>query len=202
MVCDARCGGCRITVMAEHSDLSSSATQSVTLWLGQLQAGDSDAAQQLWQRYVDRLIRLASRKLGDLPRRVADEEDVVISAFNDFLRGVEEGRFARLDDREDLWQVLVMLTERKAIGLRRKVQAEKRGAGQVRGNRRWRQMRSAPPRRGLDSWLAVNLRRNSPPRCKRSSVAFMGCSPMTHCGKSHAGSWRATRMRNSPRGST
>ncbi len=76
---------------------------------------------------------MASRKLGDLPRRVADEEDVVLSAFHDFLRGVEEGRFTRLDDREDLWQVLVMLTERKAIGLRRKTQAEKRGGGQVRG---------------------------------------------------------------------
>ena len=32
-----------------------------------------------------------------------------------------------------LWQVLVMLTERKAIGLRRHVQAAKRGDGQVRG---------------------------------------------------------------------
>ena len=64
---------------------------------------------------------------------MADEEDVVLSAFHDFLRGVEEGRFTRLDDREDLWQVLVMLTERKAIGLRRKIQAEKRGGGQVRG---------------------------------------------------------------------
>jgi DNA-directed RNA polymerase specialized sigma24 family protein len=119
--------------MAEHPDLSSSAAQSVTLWLGQLQAGDSAAAQQLWQRYLERLLRLASRKLGDLPRRVADEEDVVLSAFHDFLRGVEEGRFARLDDREDLWQVLVMLTERKAIGLRRHEQADKRGGGQVRG---------------------------------------------------------------------
>jgi DNA-directed RNA polymerase specialized sigma24 family protein len=64
---------------------------------------------------------------------VADEEDVVLSAFNDFLRGVEEGRFTRLDDREDLWQVLVMLTERKAIALRRQMQADKRGPGQVRG---------------------------------------------------------------------
>jgi DNA-directed RNA polymerase specialized sigma24 family protein len=119
--------------MADHDDSSPTADQSVTVWLGQLQARDSAAAQQLWQRYLERLLRLAGRKLGDLPRRVADEEDVVLSAFNDFLRGVEEERFARLDDREDLWQVLVMLTERKAIGLRRRVQAEKRGGGQVRG---------------------------------------------------------------------
>jgi DNA-directed RNA polymerase specialized sigma24 family protein len=119
--------------MSNARDPSPPAEQSVTNWLEQLQAGDSAAAKQLWQRYVERLIRLASRKLGDLPRRVADEEDVVLSAFHDFLRGVEEGRFTRLDDREDLWQVLVMLTERKAIGLRRQTQAEKRGGGQVRG---------------------------------------------------------------------
>ncbi len=112
---------------------SSSTDQSVTVWLGQLRVGDSAAAQQLWQRYVERLIRLAHRKLGDLPRRVADEEDVALAAFHDFLRGVEDGRFTRLDDRDDLWQVLVMLTERKAIGLRRHVQAEKRGDGQVIG---------------------------------------------------------------------
>ena len=119
--------------MSNTADASSSLERSVTLWLRQLQAGDSAAAQQLWQRYVERLIRLASRKLGDLPRRVADEEDVVLSAFKGFLRGVEEGRFAQFDDREDLWQVLVVLTERKAIGLRREIRADKCGGGQVRG---------------------------------------------------------------------
>lgn len=89
------------------------------------------AAHRLWQRYLDRLIRLASRKLGNLPRLFADEEDVAVSAFHDFLRGVEKGHFPQLEDRDDLWQVLVMLTERRAIGLRRKTLAEKRGAGHV-----------------------------------------------------------------------
>ena len=36
---------------------------------------------QLWQRYYRRLLGLARKKLGDSPRRVADEEDVVLSAF-------------------------------------------------------------------------------------------------------------------------
>ena len=130
-VCEPPSDDGKIAGMSKPADSSSSTKQSVTLWLAQLQAGDSAAAQQLWQRYLNRLIRLASRKLGDLPRRVADEEDVANSAFHGFLRGVQEGRFTRLEDREELWQVLVMLTERKAIGLRRKTQAEKRGAGQV-----------------------------------------------------------------------
>ena len=124
---------------------------------------------------MERLIRLASRKLGDLPRRVADEEDVVLSAFNDFLRGVEDGRFTRLDDRDDLWQVLVMLTERKAIGLRRHDPGEKRGGGQVRGESAVEMDRCAAvvPHQGSVSWLAASRRRSLPPQVQervRSAV--------------------------------
>lgn len=111
--------------MSEH--------RSVTEWIEGLKSGDSAAAGEIWQRYIDRLVRLARAKLGTSPRRVADEEDVALSAFNDFLQGVDDGRFPRLDDRDDLWQILVMLTERKAIGQRRREQAQKRGGGQVRG---------------------------------------------------------------------
>jgi len=119
--------------MSSESQPPSVSRQSVTVWLEQLKSGDSAAAGQLWQRYLDRLIHLAHRKLGDRPLRVADEEDVVLSAFHAFLQGVEQQRFARLDDRDDLWQVLVMLTERKAIALMRREGAAKRGSGQVRG---------------------------------------------------------------------
>jgi RNA polymerase sigma factor (sigma-70 family) len=106
---------------------------SVTAWLNELKQGESDAAERLWKQYVEQLVRLADRKLGKLPKRVADAEDVVLSAFRHFLNGVEENRFAKLEDRHDLWSVLVMLTERRAIGLRRQEKAQKRGGGKVRG---------------------------------------------------------------------
>jgi RNA polymerase sigma factor (sigma-70 family) len=111
----------------------SPAEESVTLWLSELKAGDSAAAGRIWKRYVARLVRVAKNKLGRSPRRVADEEDVVLSAFNGFLEGVDAGRFVKLDDRDDLWQVLVMLTERHAVTLRRHERARKRGGGEVRG---------------------------------------------------------------------
>ena len=110
-----------------------SADESVTTWLAHLKAGRSDAAHEIWHRYVEQLVRLARRKLGRTPRRAADEEDVVLSAFEGFLAGVDDGRFLRLEDRDDLWQVLVMLTERRAIALRRRELAIKRGGGEVRG---------------------------------------------------------------------
>lgn len=114
--------------------MSSSDDASVTGWLGKLKSGHTDVAQQLWCRYVERLVRLANRKLGNSPRRVADEEDVAIVAFNAFLQGVEAGRFSKLDDRDDLWQILVMLTERKATDQIRAELAAKRGKGAVRGD--------------------------------------------------------------------
>ena len=109
------------------------ADTSVTTWVERLKTGDSQACHALWQRYLKRLIGLARHKLGDAPRRMADEEDVAQSAFNGFFRGVEQKRFTRLESREDLWQVLVMLTERKATGLKRRERAAKRGQGHVRG---------------------------------------------------------------------
>jgi hypothetical protein len=92
---------------------------SVSGWLGQLKDGDPDAAQHLWQRYFARLVGLARARLQGTPRQAADEEDVALSAFKSFCAGVKQGRFPRLDDRDDLWRLLVTLTARKAAHLRR-----------------------------------------------------------------------------------
>lgn len=103
-----------------------SESASVTVWIQQLQAGNSLAAQKLWEGYFHRLVGLARGKLRSMPRRSADEEDVALSAFDSFFRGVEHGRFPKLDDRDDLWQILLMITERKAIDLLQHEGREKR----------------------------------------------------------------------------
>jgi DNA-directed RNA polymerase specialized sigma24 family protein len=104
-----------------------SSAGSVTHWLGQLKEGEQDAAQPLWEGYFQRLVRLARKKLGGAQRRVADEEDVALSAFDSFCRGAEQGRFPQLADRHDLWRLLVVITARKALDLRNREQALKRG---------------------------------------------------------------------------
>ena len=103
-----------------------SADGSVTRWLGQLQAGDPAAAQQLWERYFRRLVGLA-QEAARAPRRAADEEDVALSAFDSFCRGTEQGRFPDLADRDGLWRLLVLMTARKAMHLRRDEGRQKRG---------------------------------------------------------------------------
>jgi DNA-directed RNA polymerase specialized sigma24 family protein len=108
-------------------------SSSVTTWLRQLKAGENEAASQLWEAYFGRLVRLARRKLAAMPRRASDEEDVALAAFNSFCGGVRQGRFPRLNDRDDLWQVLVMITVRKAADEREFHRRQKRGGGRVRG---------------------------------------------------------------------
>src|SRR6516162_8216407 len=105
---------------------------SVTHWIGQLRAGDQVAAQHLWEGYFRRLVGLARGKLLSLPCRAADEEDVALSAFASFCRGVKGGRFPQLADRDDLWRLLVTITARKALHLARDERSQKHGGGGVR----------------------------------------------------------------------
>ncbi len=103
-----------------------SSSGSITGLINQLQLGDRATAQKLWQLYFHRLVGLARQKLGPLPRRAADEEDVALSAFDSFWRAAEQGRFPRLADRDDLWQLLVLITARKASDLREHEGRDKR----------------------------------------------------------------------------
>ena len=103
---------------------------SITRWIGQLQAGDPAAAQPLWEHYFRHLVELARRKLHGARPQIADEEDIALSAFDSFCRGLKRGRFSDLQDRDNLWKLLVVLTARKACHLMRDESRQKRGGGQ------------------------------------------------------------------------
>jgi RNA polymerase sigma factor (sigma-70 family) len=99
---------------------------SVTTWIAALSAGENEVAQRLWERYFSRMVELARNKLRASSSRAADEEDVALSAFHSFFRAASEQRFPRLANRDDLWQVLVVLTARKAIDQRKYESRKKR----------------------------------------------------------------------------
>lgn len=109
---------------------------SVTRWVTALKDGDAAAAQPLWERYHRRLVGLAREKLRTARRRAADEEDVVQSAFHSFFQGVAKGRFPQLDDRDNLWRLLVVITARKALDQLAREHAMRRGGGTVQGESR------------------------------------------------------------------
>jgi DNA-directed RNA polymerase specialized sigma24 family protein len=105
---------------------------SIARWVALLRVGDEQAAQQVWERYFDRLARLARTKLAGLPRRASDEEDVVLSALDSFFRDMRDpGRFPQLKDEKDLWRVLVLITAGKATDLIKRERRQKRGGGKV-----------------------------------------------------------------------
>lgn len=106
------------------------ASGSVTAWIVSLKAGEAAAAEPLWERYFARLVGLARRKLSATSQRLADEEDVALSAFKSLCQGAVEGRFPRLTDRDDLWPLLVVLTARKSIDVLRSEGRAKRGGPQ------------------------------------------------------------------------
>jgi RNA polymerase sigma factor (sigma-70 family) len=107
---------------------------SVPQWLARLKAGEREAATKLWQRYSHQLVALARQRLRGSPRRAADEEDVALSAFDSFCRRAEAGCFPKLDDHDDLWNVLLTIVWRKADKQRQHERRQKRGGGAVRGD--------------------------------------------------------------------
>ncbi len=109
-------------------------SHSVTNWIEDLKAGDNEAAQKIWDRYFGRLIFVAAQRMRRAERRVADEEDVAISAFAALCDGAAAGRFDRLQNRGDLWSLLVAIASKKAVDQVRRQTSQKRGSGEVRGD--------------------------------------------------------------------
>jgi RNA polymerase sigma factor (sigma-70 family) len=111
--------------------MNSDAECSVTLFFEQLKAGDPEAAEQLWQRFSPRLLGLARKTLGNVACRNSDAEDAAQSAFVSFWKRASSGRFANGLNRDDLWNVLGVITVRKARRQLRREMTLKRGGGHV-----------------------------------------------------------------------
>jgi DNA-directed RNA polymerase specialized sigma24 family protein len=108
---------------------------SVSTWLERLRDGDEEAAARLWDRYFRRLLGLARKRLAPLRRKgAADEEDVALSAFNDFCLAVRAEKFGGLRGRQGLWRLLATFVARKAGALLDREKAAKRGGNRVRGD--------------------------------------------------------------------
>jgi DNA-directed RNA polymerase specialized sigma24 family protein len=106
---------------------------SITHWIREIQDGNQQVAQELWERYFSKLVQLARVELRGAKRQMADEEDVAISVFDSFCRAAENGRFPDLADRDSLWRLLVRMTARKSVDLRRRETRLRRG-GRVRAD--------------------------------------------------------------------
>jgi RNA polymerase sigma factor (sigma-70 family) len=106
---------------------------SVSRWLDGLKVGDGKDIQRLWDRYFEKLVRLAGARLPGHGRRTFDEEDVALSAFYSFCDRASRGQFPDLADRDDLWRLLATITTRKVINILRHQSRQKRGGNRLLG---------------------------------------------------------------------
>jgi RNA polymerase sigma-70 factor (ECF subfamily) len=91
------------------------------------QAGDQDAAAQLWKRYAIRLIALVRSRLTSKLASKVDPEDVVQSAYRSFFTEARDDRYV-LQQSGDLWRLLVAIALHKLDHQMRRHRAGKRSA--------------------------------------------------------------------------
>jgi RNA polymerase sigma-70 factor (ECF subfamily) len=82
----------------------------IELW----RQGDQNAARQIVDRYVDRLMLLARRRLSQRLASRVDPEDIVQSAFRSFFARAREGRFV-FAEQDDVCRLLVRITLHKTL---------------------------------------------------------------------------------------
>jgi hypothetical protein len=83
---------------------------SITQWLQRLHSGEADAAKEIWNRYYPRVVRLAALQLIKSDDRSIDEEDVAQSTFRTVYLAVMNGKYPDIEDRRDLWRLLLVST--------------------------------------------------------------------------------------------
>lgn len=100
----------------------------ITSWIEQAKLGDPSAYEYLWKQYFASVVRLARGRMFALKGTFYDEEDAALSAMHSLFVGIDEGRFPELNDRLNLWQILVKITHRKLRAQWRRETADKRSA--------------------------------------------------------------------------
>src|SRR5262245_44814537 len=113
-------------------------SESIDL-LERIAAGDQAAAAVVFERYLERLTRLAQSRLAVKLAARVDPEDIIQSAYRSFFVAARQGRF-ELTRGGDLWRLLAEVTLHKLyrhvehhLAQRRSVQRERQTTDSVLG---------------------------------------------------------------------
>ena len=104
---------------------------SVTRIIRKMQKGDAEEADVLWDRFYTRLTKLVRNRLSLQNKSLADEEDVALQSLSELFKGLLEGKYPGLDNRESTWSLLVTVAARNVVDEVNKEQRLKRGGGNV-----------------------------------------------------------------------
>ena len=104
---------------------------SVSKWIAELKDGEAEAARMLWLRYSQQLIELSRRRLSGLKKGFVDEDDIAQSVFRCICRGAKAGHFEHIENRDEIWWMLISITMRKVASFSQREKTLKRGGGKV-----------------------------------------------------------------------
>jgi RNA polymerase sigma-70 factor (ECF subfamily) len=76
--------------------------------------GDQDAARELFDSYVVRLLPLARRRISQRLASRVDPEDIVQSVFRTFFARLKDDKF-EITDQDDLFRLLMRITVHKTL---------------------------------------------------------------------------------------
>lgn len=100
--------------------------------IDKFKAGSESAATELFDRYCERLMGLARKRIGQRMASRIDPEDVIQSAFRTFFSHVRNDDF-KFESESDLFKLLVRLTVNKTLRQIAHHRAAKRDPGKEAG---------------------------------------------------------------------
>lgn len=106
---------------------------SVTSVLARLRQGDQHAAFEIWGQYFQRLVAVARSRIRNSRQRIIDGEDVASVALTCLITGASDGKFEQLQNRDDLWQMLVVIAVRRSCNVYRDTRHDPAGESVLTG---------------------------------------------------------------------
>ena len=116
--------------------MTATTEEPISEWLRALRNRDDEAATNLWNHFAGKLCDAVRRRIRRDTRRLYDEEDAAQSAFHSLCRGVSEGQFPDLNDRDSLWRLLLVIALRKVNKRHRFDLQERRDVRRTSGDAR------------------------------------------------------------------
>jgi DNA-directed RNA polymerase specialized sigma24 family protein len=99
----------------------------ITEYLQALKAGDADSLNDILNAYWCQLVTHCDARLSRQLKTQQEGQDFAIQAFQNLAEGIKRGRWPRLENRTDLWQVLLQAANCRIRDFVRQQMATKRG---------------------------------------------------------------------------
>ena len=117
--------------LMSNAELSKGSVGSVSGWIAKMRQGDPTAIGQLVARYFQKIAQFAESKLRRGIRVTDDGEDIAISVLHTITRNSAKGRFPDLQDRDDLWFLMIVIAQHAVIDKKRTELRRERQAAPV-----------------------------------------------------------------------